>query len=60
MGDTLIKFLIVYELGEADHGGVTKHVAETRALNMHKAINNVWYRTGRNDTFRVLRAEVVQ
>lgn len=53
------RYQIMYEVGDPDYGGCTKHLAETMASSMHKAINNIWYRTGRCDTFRVLRAEVI-
>lgn len=58
--NALIHYIVIYEIGEPDHGGVTKHLAETMASSMHNAINNIWYRTGRYDTFRVLRAEVME
>jgi hypothetical protein len=53
------KYRVVYELGNPDYGHVTRHEAETMAVSMSKAIANVWYRVGRDDTFFVVRAVVV-
>lgn len=53
------KFRVVYEIGEPDFGVVTTHVAETMATSERKAISNVWYRTGRNNSFRAVKVVLV-
>lgn len=56
MGKLMQKYRVVYELGDPDMGEPTRHMAETMAVSMSKAIANIWYRTGRNETFFVIRA----
>lgn len=53
------KYRVTYELGDPDMGTPTRHETETMAVSMSKAIANVWYRTGRNETFFVVGAVVV-
>ena len=53
------KYRVVYEIGDPDYGNITRHQAETMAVSMRKAISNIWYRTGRNETFFVVRAVMV-
>lgn len=51
------KFVVTYETGDPDWGNVIRRQAETMAVSMAKAIANVWWRTGRDETFFVIRAE---
>lgn len=59
MKSPMQKYLVTYELGDPDAGYVSRHQAETMASSMSKAIANIWYRVGRNETFFVVRAVVV-
>lgn len=59
MKQPMQKYVVTYELGDPDLGEPTRHEAETMAVSMSKAIANIWYRTGRSETFFVVRAVVV-
>lgn len=53
------KYRVVYETGNPDYGNVVRSEAETMAVSLGKAISNIWWRTGRDQTFFVVRAVVV-
>lgn len=53
------KYVVTYETGDPDYGSVIRRQAETMAVSMAKAIANVWYRVGRDETFFVVRAEEI-
>ena len=53
------KYHVVYETGNPDYGNVVRSEAETMAVSLGKAISNIWWRTGRDQTFFVVRAVVV-
>ena len=56
----LRKFRVTYETGNPDWGNVVRRQADTMAVGMAKALSNVWYRAGRDETFFVVRAEEVE
>lgn len=56
----LRKFRVTYETGNPDWGNVVRRQADTMAVSMANALSNVWYRTGRDETFFVVRAEEVE
>ena len=53
------KYRVVYETGNPGYGNVVRSEAETMAVSPSKAISNIWWRTGRDQTFFVVRAVVV-
>lgn len=56
MSKAMRKFQVTYETGNPDWGNVVCRQAETMAVSMGKAIANIWWRTGRDETFFVVRA----
>ena len=59
MNKPMQKFRVVYELGNPDYDEPRRYEAETMAVSMAKAIANVWWRTGRDETFFVVGAVAV-
>lgn len=57
--ETKQKYRVTYKTGNHDYGNVVQREAETMATSKGKAINNIWWRTGRDQTFFVVRAVVV-
>lgn len=45
------KYCVVYEIGNPDYTTPERHEVETTAVNPQKAINNAWYRCGRDPSF---------
>lgn len=45
------KYCVVYETGNPDHTTPERHEVETMAVSVQKAINNVWFRCGRDPSF---------
>ncbi len=45
------KYRVTYDLGNPDYVTPTTHQAETWAASPQKAINNVWFRCGRDASF---------
>lgn len=45
------KYCVVYEIGNPDYTTPERHEVETTAVSPQKAINNAWYRCGRDPSF---------